>query len=583
MSFAEELAKLVNPTPVFDDPEDSFHPDSKARLCDPVAGDDEDNDDGIALAPSSLRRKTLNLDDFGESYAGKKTSRKKLNEDSDFEDDDSDDDVNDEDLDDDISDENGEQADEDDSEDDESEAGDSDDDGDDENDDDLASFKTKMKLTENKAKASGHKFSFSAHDDYSKYADDDENETSEMDDDDDDDGNDDSNDDDVDSEMDDGEDIEPDDEGAAERDGEIEKFSKTNVTDEIARGKAAQAQLSLWDSFLECRIKLQKILLLTNQLPQPDAWDEIIASSGPDDEIQTAAKQCHAMFKTLLDELYVLQTSLLLRHPDTEHIGRDGESNPEKNKDVDDDDEIPSDSDVGEEDDDDREQKKVSLSSLRKRKYDESEYPELLSKRHKKFQTYRNEVIQKWNDKTRVSSGKVTSKSFSAFDQPVLKQINQILADRDRLLKRTQLKRSAYQIIGKVADSVETVPDSEQQSTEFVSRDHLNDYDPEIFDDNDFYHQLLRELIERKTSAITDPVALSRQWMEIQKLRSKMKKKVDTKASKGRKIRYDVHPKLVNFMAPVDNSTWSDETRNELFSSLFGKRFADQEATPILR
>ena len=41
-------------------------------------------------------------------------------------------------------------------------------------------------------------------------------------------------------------------------------------------------------------------------------------------------------------------------------------------------------------------------------------------------------------------------------------------------------------------------------------RDHLRDYDEEVFDDDDFYHQQLRELIERKTSDISDPIALSR-------------------------------------------------------------------------
>ena len=41
-------------------------------------------------------------------------------------------------------------------------------------------------------------------------------------------------------------------------------------------------------------------------------------------------------------------------------------------------------------------------------------------------------------------------------------------------------------------------------------KDSLKDYEPEIFDDDDFYHQLLRELIERKTSDVNDPVALSR-------------------------------------------------------------------------
>ena len=52
--------------------------------------------------------------------------------------------------------------------------------------------------------------------------------------------------------------------------------------------------------------------------------------------------------------------------------------------------------------------------------------------------------------------------------------------------------------------------------------------------------QLLRELIERKmdTSEGGDPVAMGRQWLQLQKLRAKAKKDVDTRASKGRKIRW---------------------------------------------
>ena len=44
------------------------------------------------------------------------------------------------------------------------------------------------------------------------------------------------------------------------------------------------------------------------------------------------------------------------------------------------------------------------------------------------------------------------------------------------------------------------------------SRD--KDYDVEIFDDSDFYHQLLREFIEKKTADVKDPVALSRWDLE---------------------------------------------------------------------
>ncbi|KAH6932362.1 hypothetical protein HPB50_004891 [Hyalomma asiaticum] len=65
----------------------------------------------------------------------------------------------------------------------------------------------------------------------------------------------------------------------------------------------------------------------------------------------------------------------------------------------------------------------------------------------------------------------------------------------------------------------------------------------------------------------SDDQATARQWLEIQKLRKKVKRKVDTRASKGRKIRYDVIPKLVNFMAPLDRSTYSEEANvAELFA-----------------
>lgn len=50
-----------------------------------------------------------------------------------------------------------------------------------------------------------------------------------------------------------------------------------------------------------------------------------------------------------------------------------------------------------------------------------------------------------------------------------------------------------------------------------------------------------------------------------------MKKNVDTKSTKGRKLRYTVMPKLVNFMAPDLYNTWTDEAEVELYRSLFGK------------
>ena len=130
--------------------------------------------------------------------------------------------------------------------------------------------------------------------------------------------------------------------------------------------------------------------------------------------------------------------------------------------------------------------------------------------------------------------------------------------DKDRLVKRTQLKRSVYEVCGKTNDEQ---TDETKQNPEDMKDRHLKDYDEEIFDDQDFYNQLMRELIDRQTSNVLDPVELSRKSIELQSLRNKNKKKVDTKASKGRKIKFDVHKPMVNFMAPIFRCKMSDEAR----------------------
>jgi protein AATF/BFR2 len=53
---------------------------------------------------------------------------------------------------------------------------------------------------------------------------------------------------------------------------------------------------------------------------------------------------------------------------------------------------------------------------------------------------------------------------------------------------------------------------------------------------------------------------------------AKTKRNVDTKASKGRKLKYAVHEKLQNFMAPEERGKWGERQTDELFGSLFGQR-----------
>ena len=48
----------------------------------------------------------------------------------------------------------------------------------------------------------------------------------------------------------------------------------------------------------------------------------------------------------------------------------------------------------------------------------------------------------------------------------------------------------------------------------------------------------------------------------------KHRKQVDRRASKGRKLRYHIHEKLVNFMTPVELE--APQFASQLFSNLFG-------------
>nr|KAG5694189.1 hypothetical protein BaRGS_016035 [Batillaria attramentaria] len=225
------------------------------------------------------------------------------------------------------------------------------------------------------------------------------------------------------------------------------------------------------------------------------------------------AQLAQSQLQSLLSVLLQIQAKLLHKNPETKNVAGSALSHTSPSKE----------------------------SVKREREVEEEEATS--AKRFAGFRAFRNETLEKWDNNTRLGS---KLKSFSAFNTSVLKQIDQVLSDKDRLVKRTQVNRAA-------------------KNTEKVEAAH----DAEVFNDDDFYHILLRELIERKNDS-SDATDITRQWLEIQKMRSNVKRKtVDTRASKGRKLRYNIHKKMVNFMAPVDTSTWSTEAKNDLFKSLF--------------
>jgi protein AATF/BFR2 len=84
--------------------------------------------------------------------------------------------------------------------------------------------------------------------------------------------------------------------------------------------------------------------------------------------------------------------------------------------------------------------------------------------------------------------------------------------------------------------------------------------DPEIYDDREFYQHLLRDFLESSGAG---------SGMLPVRSRGKRKRAVDTRASKGRKLRYEVHPKLTNYMAPIAYPAPPMDV-DKLFDSLLG-------------
>ncbi|XP_051014135.1 protein AATF [Acomys russatus] len=366
-------------------------------------------------------------------------------------------------------------------------------------------------------------------------------------------------------------DVEEDLEGESEEDREGERnsedggvvmtFSSAKVSEEVEKGRAVKNQIALWDQLLEGRIKLQKALLTTNQLPQPDVFPVFKDKGGP--EFASALKNSHKALKALLRSLVDLQEELLFQYPDTRYLvnGTKPKTGSEE---------------ISSEDDELVEEKQQQRRAPPKRKLEMEDYPSFMAKRSADFTVYRNRTLQKWHDKTKLASGKL-GKGFGAFERSILTQIDHILMDKERLLRRTQTKRSVYRVLGKPEPApepvTESLPGEPETLPQVPANAHLKDLDEEIFDDDDFYHQLLRELIERKTSSLdpNDQVAMGRQWLAIQKLRSKIRKTVDRKASKGRKLRFHVLSKLLSFMVPIDHTAMNDDARTELYRSLFGQ------------
>ncbi|KAM0277746.1 hypothetical protein ACHAQH_005607 [Verticillium albo-atrum] len=166
---------------------------------------------------------------------------------------------------------------------------------------------------------------------------------------------------------------------------------------------------------------------------------------------------------------------------------------------------------------------------------------------------HRRKVLDTWSSKTRNATVEVKSRNLVSSQQSLVASLEDQLFNSDRLLKRARTPRSCapVQVAAKINE------------------------DTTVYDDADFYQILLKELVEQRTSDETAAQAsggalATVRWAAMKEARTK--KHVDRRASKGRKMRFNIHEKLQNFMAPEDRRGWEQEAIDRLFGTLFGQR-----------
>ncbi|KAK4990016.1 rRNA-processing protein bfr2 [Elasticomyces elasticus] len=288
------------------------------------------------------------------------------------------------------------------------------------------------------------------------------------------------------------------------------------MKEDAAKGRAIKQQRATFDSLLNTRIKLQKAMVAANTLPA------ITYPNAPIPEAAIRAAEIAAF--NLWSSVTALREALL--GAQTKAGSKRKRSTAAFTPDT------PS----------------AELWSHAKTQEAES-------------QPRRNASLNHWSARTRTATvlsqrgGRINNTGA----QPTLVDVLQETLsppNADRLLKRTQTPRSCAP-----HHLAKRVPASSDQT---------------IYDDADFYGILLKELLERRSadlatsSHFNTPIDID--FTTRAGRAAKTKKDVDTKASKGRRIRYTVHEKLQNLMAPEDRGTWGGRQAEELFGSLFGRR-----------
>ncbi|KAK8558543.1 hypothetical protein V6N13_098198 [Hibiscus sabdariffa] len=328
--------------------------------------------------------------------------------------------------------------------------------------------------------------------------------------------------------------------GEGDKDGEMEELEKEykelhnqeqdilrnlkhHKDEDVKKGQAVKNQKALWDKNLEFRFLLQKAFSSSNRLPRDPVRSSFCAS---DEEVSAAYSDLITSSKKTLDSLLELQEALLDNNPTiAQSSGGNG----------------------------DQSSKKLSGDSKNLDMEDDEEWLRI-SQMNGRIATFRDKAVDKWQRKTEVTTGAAAIKNkLQAFNQNISEQVAAYMRDPSRMIKQMQQRRPTIGIFGAVSESNSNANGEEAHP----------EGDPELLDDSEFYQQLLKEFFES-----VDPTSSETAFYALKRLQTKKRKIVDRRASKSRKIRYHVHEKIVNFMAPEPMKL--PPMAPKLFENLFG-------------
>ncbi|GKZ96784.1 rRNA-processing protein bfr2 [Aspergillus niger] len=293
---------------------------------------------------------------------------------------------------------------------------------------------------------------------------------------------------------------------------------------DAAKGKAVKQQRATFDALLNTRIKLQKGLTAINQLS--------LAATSPDADSEEAITSAESAALALWSTLEDLRVALADAH-------NTNAEEPKKRKRVDTD---------------------TPTATLWTRMTD----------LESAAITHRRTILDKWSAKVRGSTATTAANSRGKLLNPSGSGAQSITAVLDA------------QVATETGDHSRAAKRARQDTTTTTTTE--GGATTPIYDDTVFYQSLLRDLVEQRMAS-SDAITNGLDTLHIQlptrggaaihpvsgMRKDKVKRDVDTRASKGRKMRFDVHEKLQNFMAPEDRGSWTKHAREEFFASLLGK------------